>query len=112
MLVSFGISQVVCMINLKILKIDIDTQILPANAQYAVPTHSFRRTKATSDIPPFITPTKNREMAKNSYEGENPFAMANKMSRAKPEKQCKRFNFRRASNVKQKQLLASLLDFQ
>lgn len=65
---------------------DTGSQTLPANAQYAVPTHSFSRTKATSDIPPFIIPTKKREMAKNSYEGENPFAMANKMSRAKPGK--------------------------
>lgn len=35
-------------------------------------------------------------MAKNSYEGENPFATANKMSSAKPGKQGKKFHFRRA----------------
>lgn len=51
-----------------------------------MPTHSFSRTKATSDIPPFIMPTKKRVIVKNSYEGENPFAIANKMSRAKPRK--------------------------
>lgn len=57
-----------------------------------MPTHSFSRTKATSDMPPFITPTRKRVTAKNSYEGENPFAIANKMSRAKPRKRGTGFN--------------------
>lgn len=63
-------------------------------------------------MPPFIIPTKKREMAKNSYEGESPFAMANKMSRAKPGKQGKRFYFRRLPNKKQNNLSVSLLDAQ